>query len=132
MKTSLLSLSAFCLGLTVLLSPAVSRADDPNPPVVVNALPDLSVPVGTSQSVVKLKKTFGLSGVTGAVERFNTTVGNVDVQMLSGSAPNTVATFLSYANNAQRQYREQFQLQGHADPAGGLGLHRAGWRVLRR
>ena len=100
MKTPLFSLSAVCIGLSVLLSPSVSRADDLTPPVVVNALPNLTVPVGTSQSAVKLKKVFGLSGVTGEVVRFSTTVGDVDVELLSGSAPSTVATFLTYANNS--------------------------------
>ena len=98
MKTSLLSLSALCLGLSLVLSPATSRADDFTPPVVAKPIADFTVPVGTASSKVKLKTTFALSGVTGDVARFSTSLGDIDVQLRADVAPKTVANFLGYVN----------------------------------
>ena len=99
MKTSLLSLFAFCLGLNVVLSPAACRADDVTPPVVAKPIADFTVPAGTASSKVKLKTTFALSGVTGEIARFTTSMGNIDVQLRADVAPNTVANFLGYVSS---------------------------------
>lgn len=78
------------------LSPANVRADDLTPPVLVNAVADVSVSVGAAPTVIKLKKTFGLQGVTGTVVRFTNSIGKLDVELFDAQTPNTVANFLSY------------------------------------
>ena len=106
MKSSLLPLSAFCLGLSVLLAPVASRADDLTPPVVAKPIADFTVPAGTASTKVKLKSTFALSGVTGDIVRFSTSLGNIDVQMRADVAPKNVANFLGYVN--QGAYTNSF------------------------
>ena len=89
--------------LTVALACAAtlsSFAQDTTPPVVANPIGDVTVSVNSAPTVIKLKKTFALNGVTGDLYRFSTNAGNVDVEMLAQSAPNTVATFLTYATAA--------------------------------
>ena len=90
------SLTAAALSLAATL-PAAAQATHP---VVTNPISDVTVPVGTKETVVKLKKSFGLDGVSGPLVRFNTSVGTVDVELLQDSAPQTVATFLQYANGS--------------------------------
>ena len=123
MKTSFFSLSALCLGLTVLLSPPTGRADDLTPPVVVNPIADLTVPAGTGSTKIKLKTTFGLTGVTGQIARFNTSLGNIDVQLRADVAPNTVANFLGYVNSGA--YNNSFFHRSVSDfivQGGGYGV----------
>jgi cyclophilin family peptidyl-prolyl cis-trans isomerase len=67
-------------------------------PVVANPLPDLTVPAGTARSVINLRKTFAFDGVSGKAVRFTTTMGNIDVELLTEDAPETVANFLNYVN----------------------------------
>ena len=74
------------------------RAQDLTPPVLARPIPDFSVAAGTGSSLVKLKRTFALQGVTGQVVRFSTSQGNVDVQLRADAAPQTVANFLNYVN----------------------------------
>ena len=79
--------------------PWVGLADDLTPPVVAKPIANLTVAAGTTQSVINLKKTFGLSGVTGQVVRMATVVGNIDLEMLADDAPLNVANFLGYVNS---------------------------------
>ena len=92
------------VGLATL--PGVGLAQDITPPVVAKPLSDLTVTPGTTGSVVNLKKTFGLTGVTGQVVRMATVLGNIDIEMLSDDAPNNVANFLGYVNTGA--YNQSF------------------------
>jgi cyclophilin family peptidyl-prolyl cis-trans isomerase len=69
-----------------------------NPPIIANPIAALAVPAGTKQSVINLKKTFALDGVSGKAVRFATTLGNIDVELLADDAPATVTNFLNYVN----------------------------------
>ena len=86
--------------------PLADRRHDLTPPVVLKPLADLTVTAGTPQSVVNLKKTFGLNGVTGQVVRMATVLGNIDIEMLSTEAPKNVANFLTYVNSGN--YNKSF------------------------
>ena len=99
MKTPFFSLSAFCFGLAATLAAAPVHAGSLTPPIVAKVIADVTVPVGSAPTVVNLKKVFAAPGESGQMVRFSTTVGNVDVELLDGPAPATVAAFLSYANN---------------------------------
>ena len=81
-------------------------AEDLTPPIVGKAISDLTVAAGTAQSVVKLKKTFALSGVTGQVVRFSTSLGNMDVELDTADYPLNVANFLAYVNSGR--YNDTF------------------------
>ncbi len=89
-----LATAVFCLAASM------SFAQDTTPPVVATPINDFTVPAGSAPTVINLKKTFGLQGVTGKLVRFSTTLGNVDVELLADKAPQTVAAFLGYANAA--------------------------------
>lgn len=67
---------------------------------VAKPIADLSVPVGTASSKVNMKKTFSLTGTPGDVVHIATTLGDVDVQLLTTDAPQTVANFMGYVNRA--------------------------------
>ena len=89
---------ALFTALLLPVAPAL-RAQDLTPPVLVKPIADFSVPLGTTSSRVKLKKTFALQNVgAGPFVRFTTTRGNVDVQLRPDVAPQTVANFLNYVN----------------------------------
>lgn len=88
--------SVYALAFLLLAAVSASLAQDFQP-IVENAPPDVSVPLGTEQTKVKFKNTFALQGVPGPVVRFSTSAGLIDVALLSDKAPNTVATFLKYA-----------------------------------
>ena len=84
---------------TLLLAAPALRAQDLTPPALAKPIADFSVPLGTTSSSVKLKKTFALQNVgAGPFVRFTTTQGTVDVQMRPDAAPQTVANFLNYVN----------------------------------
>lgn len=89
-------------------------------PVVENPAPEVVVPLGTTRAKVKFKTTFSLSGLTGPVVRFSTSAGNIDVALLSDKAPNTVNTFLKYAqtpgNNGAGTYTYNNTLLQRAVP----------------
>ncbi len=91
------SRSFFALALSLLASPAVF-AQDTTPPVVANAISDVTVSANSGPTVINIKKTFALQGVTGKIYRFATSEGNIDVELLASVAPASVANFLSYAN----------------------------------
>lgn len=97
--SSLLRTYSLALALCCVASSA-SFAEDTTPPVVAMPISDLTVSAGSAPTVINLKKTFGLQGVTGKLVRFSTTLGNVDVELLADKAPKTVAAFLGYANAA--------------------------------
>lgn len=92
----------------VLLAAAAPSFSQSYLPVVEKPVPEVVVPLGTTRAKVKFKDTFALSGQTGPVVRFATSAGNIDVALLSDKAPNTVATFLKYAqtpgNNGSSAY----------------------------
>ena len=99
---SLLCCRAFVAALAALAAlPMAARADDITPPVVAKPLSDLTVAAGTTASVVNLKKTFGLSGVSGTVVRFTTMLGKMDVELDAADYPLTVANFLGYVNSGR-------------------------------
>ena len=75
-------------------------AEDTTPPYVAVPISDVTVAMNSAPTKIKLTKTFGLTGVTGPLVRFTSTVGNVDVELLTQNAPNTVAAFLGYAHAA--------------------------------
>ena len=98
--------AAAMLGAVAL--PLAGFADDLTPPIVVNPLTDLTVAAGTTGSVVNLKKTFALSGVTGQIVRMATSVKdaagnpmNIDIELLANAAPLNVANFLQYVNSGE-------------------------------
>ncbi len=99
MKSSSLS---YCPLLTLAfcgLASAAMFAQDITPPVVANPIADLTVSANASPTVIKLKKTFALQGVTGTVVRFTTTLGNMDVELDAADYPLNVANFLGYVNS---------------------------------
>lgn len=88
--------AALCSLLTL---PMAAFAQDTTPPVVRNPLVNLNVAAGTEVSVVKVKKTFALDGVTGQIVRMATVLGNVDIEVLNDETPLNAANFLSYVNS---------------------------------
>lgn len=73
---------------------SVASAEDIAPPYVAKPITNVTVPAGSGASVVSLKKTFKLTGISGSVVRFTTSLGTVDVGLLSQETPQTVAAFL--------------------------------------
>ncbi len=99
MKISFL-LPARALALLLTLSAtSLLRAEDLAPPYVAVPIPDVTVAAGAAPTVIKLNKTFALTGVGSKLVRFSTSVGNVEVGLLK-ETPRTVATFLNYVNTA--------------------------------
>ena len=92
LRRGTLTLAACCLASSPLF------AEDTTPPVVATPISDVTVSAGSAPTVVKLKKTFALSGVTGNMVRMSTSAGNIDVELFADKAPQTVAIFLKYAN----------------------------------
>jgi cyclophilin family peptidyl-prolyl cis-trans isomerase len=74
------------------------------PALVSNAqtgLPILSRPIGAQvlnrgSVQIDLRNHFGVPGVTGQIVQFNTTLGRVNVELLTAEAPQNVANFLGY------------------------------------
>ncbi len=98
MKLPFRSLLSLAVAVAATCAPLALRAQSSTPVYVVKPVADFTVPVGTTSGKVNLKKTFGLTGITGDVVRFTTSLGNVDVQLLAADAPATVANFLSYVS----------------------------------
>ena len=90
--------SLLALALSALSVPAVF-AQDTTPPVVAVPIADVTVSAGSAPTVIKLKKTFALQGVSGTVVRFSTSVGNMDLALDDADYPLNVANFLSYVNS---------------------------------
>ncbi len=99
MKFSPFQRFASALALLCLATPPLHAQDIPTP-YVAQPVNNVSVGAGTISTVLKLKKTFGLNGVSGPLVRFTTTLGTIDVELLQSAAPQTVATFLGYAETA--------------------------------
>lgn len=78
---------------------SISLAQDTTPVVVATPISDFTVAASSAPTVINLKKTFALQGVTGKVVRFTTTLGNMDVELDAVNFPLNVANFLSYANS---------------------------------
>lgn len=87
-------LAAILAGLFALRA----SAQDSTPPVIVNPVGDLNLAANSAPTTINLKKTFGLTGVTGKLVRFTTNLGKIDIELLSDAAPNTVANFLAYVD----------------------------------
>ncbi len=79
--------------------PSLAAAQDANPPVVTDPIADVTVTASSPPTVINVKKTFGLSGVTGKLVRMTTNVGNIDLELFSDAAPNTAANFLNYVTS---------------------------------
>lgn len=81
-------------------APSAVFAQDTTPPYVAKPISDFTVSAGSAPTVINLKKTFGLTGVTGdQIVRFSTTLGNMDVVLDATDYPLNVANFLSYTNS---------------------------------
>ena len=97
------ALTAALAGLMAL--PGVGMAEDLTPPVVAKPLSNLTITAGTTGSVINLKKTFKLSGVTGTIVRLATAFGGMDMttdlELYDSVAPLNVANFLSYVNSGE-------------------------------
>jgi peptidyl-prolyl cis-trans isomerase A (cyclophilin A) len=76
-------------------------ADDLTPPVVKSPVRALVVPSSKKRSVVQLTDTFGLKGVSGEVVRFETTLGDMDLELQQAIYPKNVANFLKYVNSGK-------------------------------
>ncbi len=94
---SLPSRWALALGLCCVASTA-SFAQESTAPYVAKPISDVTVSANSAPTVIKLKKTFALQGVTGEIVRFATSAGNIDVALLNDVAPVSVANFLTYVN----------------------------------
>jgi peptidyl-prolyl cis-trans isomerase A (cyclophilin A) len=104
------ALAAICLAA---LSLPAAQAEDLTPPIVAKSIGDITVAVGAHPSVINLKNTFALRGVTQEVARFTTTLGIIDVELYPAAAPKTaftpkivatpktVANFLYYVNRGE-------------------------------
>ena len=89
-----LALAVGCFGARAL------HADDTTPPVVAKPISDVTVTANSAPTVINVKKTFALSGVTGSkVVRFSTSLGNMDVFLDAANYPLNVANFLAYVNS---------------------------------
>jgi cyclophilin family peptidyl-prolyl cis-trans isomerase len=80
----------------------VMHAEDITPPIVAKPIGDVTVAAGAPPTVIGLKKTFALRGVTSdTIVRFTTSLGIADVELYPESTPKTVANFLDYVNKGE-------------------------------
>jgi peptidyl-prolyl cis-trans isomerase A (cyclophilin A) len=96
--SSLLRRSALALVFACSSSVALF-ADEMPAPIVAIPISDFTVSTNSAPTVINLKRTFGLEGVSGKIVRMATSLGNIDIGLAAKEAPNTVANFLAYANN---------------------------------
>jgi cyclophilin family peptidyl-prolyl cis-trans isomerase len=69
-------------------------------PVVSQALPDLVLAPNGAARTIDLRGHFAADGVTGEVVQFTSPLGTFNAEMLVSAAPNSVANFLAYVNDA--------------------------------
>jgi cyclophilin family peptidyl-prolyl cis-trans isomerase len=82
-----------------LVSVAASAATDL--PVVKLALPDLSLSQGATNAPIDLRHHFAITGITGQVAQFRTTMGTYNLELFASNAPLSVANFLSYVGSGR-------------------------------
>jgi cyclophilin family peptidyl-prolyl cis-trans isomerase len=70
----------------------------PTVPTVAQALPSQTFLVGAGAATIDLRSYFSIPGVSGQVAQFDTVTGKINVELLAGDAPLTVANFLNYVN----------------------------------
>jgi cyclophilin family peptidyl-prolyl cis-trans isomerase len=69
-------------------------------PTITTAIPNQSLTTTSAEASIDLGTHFGYTGVTGPVARFETVLGDFDVELLSTAAPKHVENFTVYANEA--------------------------------
>ncbi len=109
------------------LAPA-GFAQDLTPPAIVNPIADFTVSVDSAPTVISIKKTFGLTGVTGTLVRMTTNVGKIDLELFNGTAPNTVANFLDYVNSGS--YTNTIFHRSTTEAGDGFGVIQGGGFTL--
>ncbi len=68
-------------------------------PSATNAIPNQSISTTSAPAEIDLGQHFTYTGVTGSIARFETVLGDFDVELLDAIAPKHVENFKAYAND---------------------------------